>query len=73
MMESYFLNKPFDLPLSYVQPYYNVYALRTPIIYQDSAYGGAENQTRIQFNDVSDEKLPEGYYSKCDSVITCNK
>jgi hypothetical protein len=74
MMESYFLNMPFDLPLSYVQPYYNIYALKSPLVYQDLQFGGEQNQTKIEYNLNTSEDLPKNYY-KIDtiSVITSYK
>jgi len=71
MMESYYLNKPYDLALTYIQPYYNVYALKTPLVYQDSHYGGLEYDTRFEYNSIINEDLPQEFYmTKCDSVIT---
>ena len=47
MMEVWFSDKPWDVPLAFIQPYYNVYALRKPLVYQDANYGGDEGCTRI--------------------------
>jgi hypothetical protein len=74
MMESYYINKPFDLPLTYIQPYYNVYALKRPLVYQDSKYGGLEEDTRIEYSSIINEDLPSNFYmNNCNSVITCHK
>jgi hypothetical protein len=51
MMESYHLNLPWDVPLTNAQPYYNVYALKNPLVYQDAKYGGKEEATRIVARD----------------------
>jgi hypothetical protein len=51
MMEVWFSEKPWDVPLAFIQPYYHVYALRKPLVYQDSQYGGDEGCTRISLHD----------------------
>jgi len=72
MMEAYFTDKIWDLYTAYIQPYYNVYALKNPLVYQDKNLGGAELETKIKIEDVINETLPEDYYHPCISVITCN-
>jgi len=39
----------FDVPVAYSMPHYNVYALKTPLFYQDAKIGGQEEPTLIQF------------------------
>ena len=50
MMESYFLNIGWDIHLSQIQPYYNVYALKHPLVYQYAPLGGYEIETKIQYD-----------------------
>lgn len=47
MMETWFSDRPWDVPLAYIQPYYNVYALREPFVYQNETKGGDASCTRI--------------------------
>lgn len=63
MLETYLSDKPWDIPLAFIQPYYRVYALRRPWVYQDSAYGGDEACTRITF-EGEDKDLPENWINQ---------
>lgn len=47
MLEVFLSDQSWDIPLAFIQPYYNVYALREPLVYQDSKYGGDEACTRF--------------------------
>lgn len=40
-----------DSYLATVQPYYNIYALKQPLFYQDKKFGGMEDETKIKFKD----------------------
>ena len=60
MLEIFLSDQPWDIPLALIQPYYKVYALRRPWVYQDSAYGGDEACTRITF-EGPDNELPENW------------
>ena len=71
MMEAYFSDKIWDLYTSYIQPYYNVYALKIPLVYQDKTLGGAEVETKIRIEDMKSEMLPDDHHHPCVSVITC--
>jgi hypothetical protein len=62
MLEVFLSDKAWDIPLAYVQPFYNVYALRRPWVYQDSAYGGDEACTRITL-EGEDRVLPKEWIS----------
>ncbi len=63
MMENWFMCKPWDVPMAYIQPYYNVYALRKPLVYQDSKFGGEEGCTKVTLYG-EDHLLPNEYISK---------
>jgi hypothetical protein len=41
---------PHDLLFSAMMPYFNVYALKLPMFYQDSTLGGQEDVTKLTFN-----------------------
>ena len=60
MLEIFLSDQPWDVPLALIQPFYNVYALRRPWVYQDSAYGGDEACTRVTF-EGPDNELPANW------------
>lgn len=68
MLEVFLSEKTWDIPLAYIQLFYNVYALRRPWVYQDSKYGGDEACTRITL-EGEDKALPEEWISKDFSTI----
>jgi len=45
MNESYKLDIGWDIILTGIQSYYNVYCLKTPLVYQDGRVGGCEDAT----------------------------
>ena len=60
-------NKIWDIYTASIQPYLNVYALKYPIVYQDSKVGGQESQTKINsnhFNKEGNKKIPNEYLQK---------
>jgi hypothetical protein len=63
MLEVYLSDKAWDIPLAYIQPFYNVYALRKPWVYQDSVYGGDDACTRITL-EGDDRELPKEWLSR---------
>jgi len=74
VIETYHKNIGFDICLAYLQPYYNVYALKTPLVYQDSKFGGAEFETKFSITATSDNPIPNEYINTTnDSVIMCGK
>jgi hypothetical protein len=64
MMETWFSDRAWDVPMAYIQPYYNVYALRKPFVYQNEAKGGDESCTRITLHGC-DQLLPNEFL-RCD-------
>ena len=72
MMEAYYDSKPWDIYMASIQPYYNIYALKTPLVYQDACYGGFEKETRFTLNSVVDSELPNYHYIDTVSVIMSN-
>lgn len=47
MMEAFYTGLPWDIFTARVQPFYKVYALKVPLMYQDGRLGGLEGQTKI--------------------------
>ena len=52
MMEAHLTNgaRDWDIYVANLQPHYNVYALKVPLVYQDSTYGGQEEETKFELN-----------------------
>jgi hypothetical protein len=73
MLEGYFLNKIWDIFTAYIQPHYNVYALKVPLVYQDSRYGGQEYPTKIELSNIINQEIPESEKVECVSTIMTNK
>ena len=63
MLEVFLSDKAWDIPLAFLQPYYNVFAIRKPWVYQDAAYGGDEMCTRITL-EGEENRLPEEWVNK---------
>jgi len=64
MMETWFSDRPWDVPMAYIQPYYHVYALREPFVYQNEERGGDASCTRITLHG-EDQLLPTEFLT-CD-------
>jgi len=59
LFEGYYEDKQWDISMAYMQPYYNAYALRRPLVFQKKEMGGYENLTKIEFKDKKEyETLP---------------
>lgn len=46
MSQAYYNNIVWDITFAYIQPYYNVYSLIEPLVYQDGSVGGCESATK---------------------------
>jgi hypothetical protein len=74
VLEGYYKNTVWDIFIARMQPYYNVYALKKPLVFQDKKYNGQEDWTRFSIESCNDSPLPEKYINTTnDSVITCYK
>ena len=72
ILEGYYKNTDWDICVAQIQSYYNVYALKKPLIYQDSKYGGQEPQTKFSIESNNDSPLPKTYINTTNvSIITC--
>jgi len=76
MMEAYIMNKqpvekviPWDIYTASIQLYYNVYALKNQLVYQDEKYGGDEYNTSYKLLNIISEDYPECQHIECVSVI----
>jgi hypothetical protein len=69
MLEVFLSDKALDIPLAYVQPFYNVYALRRPWIYKDSVYNGDDTSTKITL-EGEDNVLRKAWLSKNYATIS---
>jgi hypothetical protein len=73
IMEAYYKDNFYDLPLSKIQPFYNIYCLNKPLVFQDAIYGGHEEHTKITL-DTNDNYMPVEYINKTNiSVLTCER
>ena len=54
MVESFYVNLTWDIILSKNLPHINAYALKTPMVYQDTEYGG-QSSTKTTFNTMNKE------------------
>ena len=72
MLEAHFLNIDYDFPIAKSQIYYNIYALKNPLVYQDKEYNGAEEDTKFIIKTDTDNPIPLNYIdNKSLCVISC--
>jgi len=72
LIESYFTGTTLDIYTAQIQPYYNCYALRVPLVYQFGEIGGQEDATRVEFNGERPD-IPDYWINKSNaSIITCH-
>lgn len=76
LLEAYYKNKHYDLFIATIQPYYNIYAMKLPFVFQDPKYGGVfdgKGGTNISLQNKEDIPIPqECIYSNTDSIIISN-
>ena len=74
VLEAYQKDIIWDIFIAQIQPYYKVYALKQPLVFQDSKYNGWEQDTRFSIKSNDNCPLPEDYINTTnDSIITCCK
>ena len=44
-------DQPWDISIAKAQPYYNIFALRKPLVFQKAELGGQEELTKIEYED----------------------
>ena len=57
-MEDFYRQRNYDWSIAQQQPYLKVYALKSPIFYQDSSVGGQEAATKFKFK-TEEENMKE--------------
>lgn len=68
MCESYFRDLPWDIPLARSQPYYNVYALKRPLVYQSEPWANTCS-TKFEFTGNKDNPFPSSLLVKDDFSV----
>ena len=72
LIESYHTGTTLDIYVAQIQPYYNFYAFRVPLIYQYGLIGGQEEATHVEFKGERND-IPEYWINKTNSsIITCH-
>ena len=66
MSEAFITDKyPSDIHTASLQPFYNIYSVLKPLVYQDGMVGGQEEYTKKNLSlDFLNVKIPENYLSK---------
>jgi hypothetical protein len=73
VMEAYNKDIIWDIFVAYIQPYYAVYALKNPLVFQDSKYKGNEHATKISITGIKESPIPIEYINVTnDSIIMCH-
>tara|TARA_Y100000768_G_scaffold189704_1_gene142099 strand:- start:1528 stop:2223 length:696 start_codon:yes stop_codon:yes gene_type:complete len=71
LMEDYLYDRHYDLSICQIQPYYNIYALKKPLVYQGSYIDKNNNiqnkeherTTKIEYDD-NDKEFPKEWLNK---------
>ena len=71
LMEDYMYDRHYDLSICQIQPYYNIYALKKPLVYQGSYIDKNNNiqnkeherTTKIEYDD-NDKEFPKEWLNK---------
>jgi len=72
LIESYHTGNTLDIYVAQIQPYYNFYAFRVPLVYQYGLIGGQEEATHVEFKGERND-IPEYWINKTNSsIITCH-
>ena len=59
LIEDCFKDRGYDISLAQIQPYYNIYALKKPLVYQYQPIGGKEISTKLEYNTEDKEINPK--------------
>ena len=74
VIESFHKNRPYDLHIASLQPYYNIYMLKNPLVFQDPKFGGqlcTKNEVE-KCSHFINKKIPDEYvYKNTIPIKTC--
>ena len=75
MSDAFYKNIIWDNCFSVLQPYYNIYSLKEPLVYQDGKVGGTEETTKKSLSlQFKDKPMPSFFKNTTNfSVITSTK
>uniref|UniRef100_A0A6C0HT95 Nucleotide-diphospho-sugar transferase domain-containing protein n=1 Tax=viral metagenome TaxID=1070528 RepID=A0A6C0HT95_9ZZZZ len=75
MLEGYFKDIIWDIFTAQIQPFYNVYALKTPLVYQFGEIGGHEAPTKFEYPQETVEQKIDPLWINYDNIstMTCFK
>jgi len=51
LIKDFELDQPWDISIAKAQPFYNIFALRKPLVFQKAELGGQEELTKIEYED----------------------
>lgn len=73
LMESYYKNTPWDIPIAQILPYYKAYALKIPLVYQDKDIGGQEYPTYVTVSEDWIKSIPDDIINKTNPSVIMNQ
>ena len=73
MSEAYYTDTVCDIYTARIQPHYNVYALKRPLVYQKAEMDGVEHETRFELTGFPYIALPEHERIPILSAIMCRQ
>jgi hypothetical protein len=72
-LEGYYTNQVWDILIAQLQPHYNMYALRVPLVYQCGELGGQEAPTKIELGSGDRPDLPGHWVNRSNlSIMSCH-
>jgi hypothetical protein len=72
-LEGYYTNQVWDILIAQLQPHYNMYALRVPLVYQCGELGGQEAPTKIELGGGERPDLPGHWVNRSNlSIMSCH-
>jgi hypothetical protein len=69
LIEAFHTGFIWDIYIAQLQPYYHVYALRSPLVYQSGELGGQEAPTKFQFGDNDNPHIPDNWINRTNASI----
>jgi hypothetical protein len=73
ILENYFNDNSWDICLAQIQAYYNTYALKVPLVYQDAAFGGCQDLTHFSIDNAEDSPIPIEFINTTNlSILMCS-